>query len=460
MTDDLPPVIVGAGPAGARAAIDLAWNRLRPIVIDEAPANGGQIYRRPPPGFTRPAKALYGFEAAKARAIHRDFAEVMACIDYRPNTLVWSIRPGVLYTLQDGRNVEVKFRDLILATGAMDRVIPIPGWTLPGVFTLGGAQVALKAQGCAIGRRVAFVGAGPLLWLVAYQYLKAGAAVAAVIDTTPFATKVRQTRGLLRMPSAFAKGLWYVARVRAAGVRCAEGAAPVAIDGDARVAALRWRDGFGIEHRVDCDAVAIGFGLKPETQLADLAELALRFNALQRVWEVERDSHGRSSVKGIYVAGDGAGIAGADMAELSGHLAARAALLDRGIIVERPPSTRVRERRINWEYQAERLQLFRDALDAAFPFPAELAATVAGDTIVCRCEAITADELRRSARDGAPEVNRAKAFSRVGMGRCQGRVCGPAAAEILARELGIDIAAVGRLRGQPPVKPVPMSIAE
>lgn len=457
MTGDLPPVIVGAGPAGTRAAIDLAWNRLRPIVIDEAPANGGQIYRRPPPGFTRAPEALYGFEAAKARAIHREFWEVRDRIDYRPNTLVWNLRPGVLHTLQEGRNVEVPYRDLILATGAMDRVIPIPGWTLPGVFTLGGAQIALKAQGCAIGRRVAFVGTGPLLWLVAYQYLKAGAQVAAVIDTTPFAVKARQARGLLRKPSVFAKGLWYVTRVRAARVRCAEGAVPIAIGGTDRIAGLRWRDGFGIEHHINCDAVGIGFGLKPETQLADLAGAKFRFNAMQRVWEVERDAHGRSSVPSIYVAGDGAAIAGADMAELSGHLAARAVLLDRGVIVDRPPS--MPQRRINWEYRAQRMLPFRDALDAAFPFPAELAATIADDTIVCRCEAITAGELRRSARDGAPEVNRAKALSRVGMGRCQGRVCGPAAAEILARELGLPIEAVGRLRGQPPVKPVPMTIA-
>ena len=136
-------------------------------------------------------------------------------IDYRPGTLVWDLRQGVLHCLAGGRTEQVPYRDLILAPGARDRIIPFPAWTLPGVYTLGGAQIALKYQGCAVGARVVFMGSGPLLYLVAYQYAKAGVEVAAVLDTAPFAAKRRALPGLLRSGATFAKGLWYVAVLRA-----------------------------------------------------------------------------------------------------------------------------------------------------------------------------------------------------------------------------------------------------
>src|SRR6185369_7515699 len=115
----------------------------------------------------------------------------------------WDVRPGMLHLLSNGRNDEIAYRDLILATGARDRVIPFPGWTLPGVYTLGGAQIALKYQGCAVGRRVVFMGTGPLLYLVAYQYAKAGAAVAAVLDTACFGDKLAAAPAMLRQPATF-----------------------------------------------------------------------------------------------------------------------------------------------------------------------------------------------------------------------------------------------------------------
>jgi NADPH-dependent 2,4-dienoyl-CoA reductase/sulfur reductase-like enzyme len=147
-------VIVGAGPAGMRAAEVLAVSGARPVVLDEAPASGGQIYRRQPDGFTRGYDTLYGFEADKARRLHRAFDALGERIEHRPGSLVWGIEGRHLLVLRDGLGESVPFDRLLLATGAMDRVIPLPGWTLPGVYTLGGAQVALKHQGCAIGRRV------------------------------------------------------------------------------------------------------------------------------------------------------------------------------------------------------------------------------------------------------------------------------------------------------------------
>lgn len=446
--------VIGAGPAGTRAVEVLVRAGHRPVWIDEAPANGGRIYQRPVAGTTRDHRTLYGTEAAKAQAIHALGEQLHGACDWRPGTLVWNLRPGLLDTVRAGRHAAIRFDHAILCTGAMDRIVPVPGWTLPGVFTLGGAQIALKAHGVAIGARVAFIGTGPLLWLVATQYLKAGAQVALVLDTTPFMIKARAAAGLLRDPATFAKGLALVALLRLAGVRVIEGGAPVAIEGAEAVGSVRARDRAGREHRVACDAVGLGFGLKPESQLADLAGVPFAFDATQRNWVPQHDATGRTPVPGIYLAGDGAGIAGADAAERAGARAAWAAIEDAGGTVDAAEVARL-------DRALARLPRFRAALERAFPYPAALAGRTPDATIVCRCEAITAGELRAAAREThvtgcAPEVNRAKAFTRVGMGRCQGRICGPPAAEILADALGCDVAQVGRLRGQPPVKPIPV----
>ena len=453
--DDRPPIVIGAGPAGIRAAATLAAAGLAPIVLDEAPASGGQIYRRAPAGFTRPYQALYGFDAAKARRVHDAFDGIKDRIDYRPDTLVWDLKHGALHCLSGGRSWEVPYRDVILAPGARDRIIPFPGWTLPGIYTLGGAQIALKYQGCAIGSRIVFMGTGPLLYLVAYQYAKAGGGVAATLDTTPFAAKRGAMPGLLRGGSTFAKGLWYVAALRARGIVVANGIRPLVAEGEgAAVSALRYRDAAGTERRVACDAIAFGYGLSSETQLADLAQVPFSFDPLQQQFLPERDSAGRTSVEGIYLAGDGGGIAGADAAEMSGECAALALLEDRGHKIDKL-------RLAALERALRDIAGFRVALDAAFPFPADIAASMPDETILCRCEGLTAGEFRRAARAlEADEINRAKAFSRCGMGRCQGRICGPAAAVVLAATLNLPPERIGRLRGQPPVKPIPMAVVK
>jgi NADPH-dependent 2,4-dienoyl-CoA reductase/sulfur reductase-like enzyme len=452
--DDRAPIVIGAGPAGIRAAAALAAAGLAPMVLDEAPASGGQIYRRAPAGFTRPYRAMYGFDAAKARRVHDVFDGIEGSIDYRPDTLVWDMKRGALHCIAGGRSRDVAYRDVILAPGARDRIIPFPGWTLPGIYTLGGAQIALKYQGCAIGSRIVFMGTGPLLYLVAYQYAKAGGGVAAVLDTTPFATKRRAVPGLLRGGNTFAKGLWYVAALRARGIVVESGIRPLAAEGkDASVSALLYRNAAGAERRLDCDAIAFGFGLSSETQLADLAGIPFAFDSVQQQFLPECDITGRTPVRGVYLAGDGRGIAGADAAELSGERAALALLEDRGQAVDKP-------RLAALERALRRIAGFRVALEAAFPFPADIAAGMPDETILCRCEGVTAGEFRRTARAlDADEINRAKAFSRCGMGRCQGRVCGPAAAVVLATALNLPPERAGRLRGQPPVKPIPMAAA-
>ncbi len=423
---------------------------LVPIVIDEAERPGGQIYRQPPPAAARDASAIYGFEARKAQAIHRAIDAANGRIDYRPRTLAWNVFGQHLDLFSPTGCSELRFDRLLLATGAMDRVLPFPGWTLPGVTTLGGAQIALKSQGVAIGERVAFVGAGPLLPLVVHQYAKVGVQVVAALDATPFAAKVAQLAGLATAPRTLAKGLWYAARNRVRGVRAGSAIGALRAEGNGRVEALAWRDASGREHRVACDAIGASFGLRPEAQLADLAGCRFVHQAETRLWLPERSAEGRSSVAHVYLAGDGAAIGGADVAELQGRRTALALLEDLGRDVDAREVARL-------DRALARQARFRRALDAAYPFPRHLVDALDDRELVCRCEGIAAGTLREAARErGADEANRAKALTRVGMGRCQGRVCGEAAAAVIAQCIGADVERIGRLRAQPPVKPIPI----
>ena len=445
---DRTVVVIGAGPAGLRAAEALVRGGVRPILIDEAERPGGQIYRQPPPGARRSPSALYGLEAKKAIAVHAILTRLGDATDYRPRTLVWNVSGQRLDTLGPTGPDALAFDRLVIASGAMDRVLPFPGWTLPGVFTLGAAQIALKAQGVSIGRRVALVGAGPLLPLVIHQYAKAGAEIVAALDVTPFSAKLKNAPAMLAEVSTLAKGFWYTLRNALAGVAIRSDIRAISIEGEGRVRGLWWRDAAGAEHRVACDAVGASFGLKSETQLADLAGCAFTFDAVTRQWVPLRDAAGRSSVAGVYLAGDGAGIGGADVAELQGERVALTVLEDLG---KRIDTTRIAE----LDRRLARQARFRGALERAYPYPAHLLDDVADSEIVCRCEGITAGTLRAAAGErDAHEMNRLKAFTRIGMGRCQGRVCGHAAAEVLSRTLGKDVVAVGRLRGNPPVKPI------
>ncbi|WP_313453734.1 FAD/NAD(P)-dependent oxidoreductase [Pseudomonas rhodesiae] len=441
-----PVVIVGAGPAGISAARTLLDYGIRACLVDEGLRGGGQIYRRQPEGFQRTAQQLYGFEAGKAQAVHRTLDELAPLIDYRPRTLVWNAEDQRLDLLTDNRADSVEYSRLIVATGATDRILPVPGWTLPGVYSLGAAQIALKYQGCAIGERVALCGSGPLLYLVAYQYAKAGATVVAVLDSAPFSAQCRALPALLGQPATLAKGMYYRAWLTAHGVPVHQGATLAQIDGVQRVSGIRWG-----AHTLACDAVAFAHALRSETQLADLLGCAFAWNPLNRAWLPTRDSAGRSSVNGVYLAGDGAAIMGADAAQMAGERAALALLEDVGIAIDR-------HRPAVLEQQLARIQRFRMGLETAFPFPEKWAAQAPDNLTVCRCEEVSAGDIRAVVDDGHWEINRVKAHCRVGMGRCQGRLCGLAAAEIVAERSGRSVEDVGRLRGQAPIKPLPFGV--
>lgn len=446
-TPDTPRiVIVGAGPAGIRAAETLVKAGVTPIVIDEGARAGGQIYRRPPEGFTRPPEMLYGSEAGKARALHHLFDTMVAAgqVVHHPSSSVLALSGQRIHVLSEGGRRDIGYDRLLLATGASDRIAPVPGWQDAGVYSLGAVQIALKAQGVTMGRKIVLAGSGPLLTLVASQLIAAGAQVVAVLDTASHRQQLAGLSGMMARPGLVLRG---IAMRLSLGRRYHAGVTLDEIEADANgPVAIRWRDARGQSHHTPCDMVGIGWHLRAETQLADLAGCAFSYNPQWSQWLPEADRMGRAG-NGAYLAGDSFRILGADGAEISGRLAAAACLQDLGLPV---PDIAADLGHL------EKLERFAAGLAKAFPWPAAHVAALRDETVLCRCEGITAGEVRRTVEWSGPEINRVKSLGRVGMGRCQGRFCHAGATEIVAAQHGISPAEVGRLRGQAPVRPAPI----
>jgi NADPH-dependent 2,4-dienoyl-CoA reductase/sulfur reductase-like enzyme len=449
MTHDV--IVIGAGPAGMAAAATAAALGLKTALLDEQPRAGGQIYRNVGDCDARVAALLgpdYTRGAGLVQALHT------SGVEHRPDTLVWDVaRDLTVTTLHAGRAFQLRAPQLIAATGAMERASPIPGWTLPGVMNAGAAQIAIKSGGAVPAGRVVLAGAGPLLLLVACQLLDAGVDVAALVETAPAG---RRLEALAHLPAALrawpmlAKGLAMVRRLHAAKVPWYVQASDLAAIGRDRVQTLVFRAG-DRQHRVEVDHLLLHHGVIPNTQLSRLLRVEHRWSDRQLAWQVVTDAFGQTSLDRLRMAGDGCAIAGARAAEASGALAALGAAQALGRLDARALAQRAAplQRLLSTELA------IRPFLDVLYRPPRWLTEP-ADDTIVCRCEEVTAGRVREMARLGCVGPNQTKFFSRCGMGPCQGRICGGVVTQVLAAELGRPVAEVGAYRIRSPLKPVPL----
>ena len=453
----LPPVIIGAGPAGLACAAAFLEANIRPVIVEETSRPGGQGTRRLSPLMASKIERLMGQTGARAIAKREaDEDRILAACDWRPGSLVWGIYDNQLEVLRDRKHESLPYGQLMIATGATDRIMAFPGWTLPGVFSLGGAQVALKQHAAFIGSRIVLAGSSPLLYLTAVQYLRMGVRNLIVIDSTASPNKFRAAMGMaLSAPSTFIEGLRLLHELRRAGLRRIEGATLLRANGQSRIEAVEIRHPSGQTETLECDALAFGYGLRPETQLAELAGARFRFDPSLRNWFPIIDDDGCAD-SDLWLAGDGAITGGRVAAARSGRLAALSMIAARSDNAGMWDDGRAALRR-----SVKRFRRFQIHMADAFRWPHELAATLPDETIVCRCERVSAADIRTAIAQaaGPVEINRVKAITRCGMGRCQGRFCSQTLQELTASTSGQPVEAVGRLRSQAPVRPIPIGSA-
>ncbi|HET8746606.1 MAG TPA: FAD/NAD(P)-binding oxidoreductase [Ramlibacter sp.] len=443
-------LVVGAGPAGLASAVEARAAGLSVALLDEQAAAGGQIYRNVDAASAKICAVLgedYAAGSALTRAFSRSGAQHIA------GAAVWNVGRDlqVNYLLQ-GVNRALQARHILLASGAMERPFPIPGWTLPGVMGAGAAQILIKSASALPDEPVVLAGCGPLLLLLASQYVAAGVQIKAIVQTTTSADHLRATRHLpaaLRGWPDLGKGLRMLRLLRKQGIPMFAGSSDLAIEGKEHAESIRFTHK-GKPHRIASSLVLLHQGVVPNTQFSWALRAPHRWDEAQLCWVPETDAYGQIEDSSIYLAGDCRGIVGAKASASQGRLAAIA--VARKLRPASGAALQERERAVRSELQQQlRIRPFLDALyrpAASHRMPKE------DSVIVCRCEEVTAGQIRKYAELGCQGPNQTKAFGRCGMGPCQGRLCGLTVTELLAQSRGVSPAEVGYYRIRPPIKPV------
>ena len=457
MTESYDLIVLGGGPAGASAAIEAVSHGLRTLLIDEGRDAGGQVFRPLSPAIAAvPASA----DQAEGDALReRLAASGVVC---RFGRRVWMVEPGFRVASLGPAGPEEALADaLVVATGAVERHVPVPGWTLPGVIGLGAATVLLKSEKMLPGRRVVVAGAGPLLLLVAAAILAGGGEVVAVVDQSRRRALLRTLPALVGRPDLAWHGLKWLRRIRAHRVPVLRGYAVSQIGGtDAveRVTCRRIDAGgrplVGRERHFQADAVCLGFGLLPSSEITQLLGATHRFDEIGDGWVVATGADGRTDVPRLYGCGDGAGVAGAAAAPPSGRVAALAAAHDLGRI----DAAAFAHAAAPLQRDLVRARRFGAAM-TALSRPADgLLDLMTDDTILCRCEGLTRGTLQRAIDAGSASLNDLKAATRCGMGPCGGRTCAAPAAALLAAATGRKRAEIRPFTTRPPLRPVPLGL--
>jgi thioredoxin reductase/bacterioferritin-associated ferredoxin len=375
--------------------------------------------------------------------------------------LVWGLFDGNELAFYRGEaSQSVRYKKLIIAAGAYDRPVAFPGWTLPGVFTAGGAQTMVKTQRVLPGKRFLLAGTGPLQLALANQIADAGGEVAAIVDAGHVQNWFRLGAAALGQWQLLSDALYYLWGIRKARIPLLRNHLIVEARGDGQVEEAvvaevdrDWRPKGGTRKTIRVDTVCVGYGFVPSVELTRLAGCEHRYELPLGGWIPVRNHNMETSVPGVYAVGDCTGVAGSLVAIEEGRIAGISASCSLGHL----PS---REARMSKEPSRSRLaglmRLRKVLDDISVPRPGlfELAKE---DTIVCRCEEITLGEVREALSRGATEMREVKRMTRMGMGPCQGRMCGPVMQEMIARERKVPPDSMGHLNPRPPVKPVPIA---
>ncbi|QJT05155.1 FAD-dependent oxidoreductase [Streptomyces asoensis] len=457
MTEHRPVLaVIGAGPAGLAGALAAAARGVRVVLIDSATEAGGQFYRQPAKGLgaRRPQALHHQWRTWERLRAGLDTHLAAGRITHLSDRHVWCVERKssgfsvhALIGPEQEESVAVRADGVLLATGGYEKVLPFSGWTLPGVVTAGGAQALLKGGLVLPGRTAVVAGTGPLLLPVATGLAAAGAQVVALVESAGPRDFTRRARTWAGAPAKLAEGAVCAAQllrqrvsvmtrhvvVEAHGTERLEAVTVAALDSEGRPAP-------GTQRRIACDTLAVGHGLLPHTDLAE--GLGCRLDGPS----VRVDDEQRTDVPGVWAAGEATGIGGSALSLAEGHIAGRSAAARLTDTVPDPrewaPAARARTR----------LRSFFAALDAAYAArPVRWTEQVTDETVVCRCEEVTAGAVREAVGAlGAGDLRTVKLLTRAGMGWCQGRMCEPGVAGVA----GCTLTPARRLLA----RPVPLGV--
>jgi thioredoxin reductase len=446
MPDHYDIAVVGAGPAGGNATLAAAQSGARVILIDEQPKAGGQVWRSKSASILSSPATPEGVAGDTLRASLAD-----GPITHLPNTRVWDIRRQddvwSLQVLQDETATQITARALILATGAREYVQPVRGWTTPGVIGLAGATALFKQSLTLPGNKTVVSGTGPLVFYVASEIRRLGGTVAAVVTPNTRADWARAMPAMIGQPKLMARGAIWITDLMLAKVPILWGHASSEVSGADRVTGVqthRLRDNT-LGPSYSADSLCLGHGLIPNIEAAQMLGVAIRHDPTLGGWVADADPDGATTVKDLYLCGDGCGIRGAAAAGLQGILAGTRAAND---IAGKPTTASTRK----WMRAAR----FGKAMTAlSIPKP-KLEALTTNDTILCRCESLTCSDISAEIDRGATSTTSVKSGQRAGMGPCGGKYCQTAIAALIAQQTGKPLADVPPPAPRPPLRPVPL----
>lgn len=427
MSEHFDLAIIGGGPAGQAAAIALDGLGVNIAVIDEQARPGGQILRQPPALF-QIQRWLPGRDYDWLKAQADRFGQL--------ETVSWLGRHTVMEIARDGRRFAILTENatgvrplladrVLIAAGCQDLAVPLPGWTLPGVYAAGAIQAFVKSQQFLPGQRIVFVGTHPLQLLIAAQIVQAGGMVAAVLFAQSMAAMIGAISSkpavVLRHSRTMLAAAGALRILRSAGVPVSFGAALDRIEGEGGVTGVVLASG----ERIACDTVGLNYGFVPQSLLPRMMGAAVRPAGPAGGFAAIHDEWMRSSIPGLYVAGETTGVAGAPASQAEGEMAGLGIGLDLDLINGGDAARRARPIRA----RHRQLQSFAELLDEiADPRPWFPAAD--HETLICRCEDV--DFATLSARLDSGSANSIKLTTRCGMGLCQGRNCEPSLLRMLA----------------------------
>ncbi len=451
-------VIIGAGPAGLSASIQLAEMGFSSTIIDENQRIGGAIFKQPEKGFEN--SIFYNEKTyVRAKKLFNDFNQYSSLIDLELECEVLGNFPQTneLAVLQNGKVRNITIESLLVSTGCYERAQPFPGWTLSGIMSVGGIQLQVKSGNVKPGQRVALIGTGPLLMVAAKQLHMAGLTVVAVVEAGKRKDILNKSLDLLSNTKLLREGVSYKNYLKKHKIPYYYGHGVVKAVGNLQVEKLmiapyddQWNPIREKAFTLEVDSVGIQYGYVPRIQLTQMFSCKHSYDKNRGGYFPLIDEWHRTSIKNIYSAGDTNGIYGSEVAILSGKIAALGYLIDTGKIslIEAEKLAAPIKKEMN------KLKKFQRSLDQFSELRAGLMTLPEADTIICRCEHINKETIDQAIKAGVKDMTALKIQTRVGMGNCQGKMCGSYCQEYLSHKTNLSAESVGLLNPRFPLAPI------